>query len=328
MAAVACRCSDAVRPALFEAARNPGDGSALGALVRALSEIDPGRVSELSILEVYEALADSVAWARYWQEPIEEDRLLASPALDAVLEPIGERILGHEAAADWEDDLVGSRQRYVQWSRSPPPRLVGARRSLAKWHSDVLEEEARALRERPADPLANFSGTWWSAPPRALLSTSPGYDWLGATDLILTEDEPGWERATIWPMEPTGPVRVFEIATAADWVRLVEAAPVDVSRSRLHDWYRAAGRVGDWFIPDWLQLSDRYDGIHLKVTGYLETAGRFLPVGSGGTLLAGWNPGATYWLTDCLAVAGPPSRWERRSSESADRRWHVQEDDP
>src|SRR5690606_30748894 len=113
--------------------------------------------------------------------------------------PVAERILCHEAAATWEN---GSRQRYVQWSTSPPPQLTGARQSLAEWRREVAEEEARALRERPADPSSNVSGVWWSTPPRALPSTSPGYDWLGATDLILTEDEHGWDRATVWPVQP------------------------------------------------------------------------------------------------------------------------------
>lgn len=318
--AVAYRCSDAVWPALYEAGRNPHDGEAVRPLARALSDVDLRRISGLSVLEVYEALADSVTRARYWQEPIEEDQVLASPRLDGVLDPIGEQILSHEATADWEGG-IGSQQRYVQWSDSAPPHLVGARQSLTEWHRDVVEKEARALRERPADPRANLSGNWWSTPPRALPSTSPGHDWLGATDLILTEDEEGWERATVWPMRPSGSVRVFEIATAADWVHLVEAAPVDVSRSRLHDWYRATGQVGDWFIPNWLQISDRYDAVHLKVTGYLETAGRFVPVGRGGTVLAGWNPGTTYWLTDSLAMTGSATRWERKSSIDAALRW-------
>ena len=320
VAAVASRCSNAVRPALYEAARNPHDEDAVRALARALSDVDLRCLSGLSVLEVYEALAESVADARYWQEPFEEDQVLASPRLDGILDPIGERVLSHEAAGAWEGGL-STQQWYVQWSDNPRPHLVGARQTLAKWHRDVVEEEARALRERPADPRANWSGFWWSIPPRVLPSTSPGHDWLGATDLILTEDEQCWEQATIWPMQPSGPVRVFEIATAADWVHLVEAAPVDVSRSRLHDWYRATGHVGNWFIPNWLQISDRYDAIHLKVTGYLETAGRFLPVGSGGTVLAGWKPGATYWLTDCLVITGQAARWERKSSNGANRRW-------
>src|SRR5690606_34045097 len=129
---------------------------------RALSDVDLRRIPDLSVAEVYEALADSVSWARYWQEPIEEDQVLASLRLDDVLGPVAERILCHEAAATWEN---GSRQRYVQWSTSPPPQLTGARQSLAEWRREVAEEEARALRERPADPSSNVSGVWWSTPP-------------------------------------------------------------------------------------------------------------------------------------------------------------------
>ncbi len=319
VAAVAYRCSEAVQPALREAGSRPHDDNAVDALARALWNVDLQRVAELSVPEVFEALADSVVWARYWQEPSAEEQVLGSPRLDGALSALGERTLNHEATASWGTG-IDPQQRYVQWSGMPPPHLQGAAQTLDEWHRMVVQEKARALRERPADPRANLSAVWWSTPPRALPSTSPSHDWLGATDLSLTEDEQGWERATIWPMQPSGPVRIFEIAAAADWVHLVEAAPMDVSRSRLHDWYRATGQVGDWFIPNWLELSDRYDAIHLQVTGYLETAGRFLRVGNGGTLLAGWNPGATYWLTDCLAMTEPVTRWELQDSIGA-RRW-------
>src|SRR5690606_26056022 len=128
----------------------------------------------------------------------------------------------------------------------------GARTTLSEWRRAVADEEARARRDRPADPRANYSAFWWSTPPYGLPSTSPALDWLGATGLILTEDDQGWESAAIWPVEPKSAVRVFEIATSEDWVRLVETAPVDVTRSKLHDWYRATGQVASWFIPDWL----------------------------------------------------------------------------
>src|SRR5690606_9515560 len=63
-AAVACRCSDAVRPALYEAGRNPDGDGGVATLARALSDVDLRRIPDLSVAEVYEALADSVSWAR------------------------------------------------------------------------------------------------------------------------------------------------------------------------------------------------------------------------------------------------------------------------
>jgi hypothetical protein len=47
------------------------------------------------------------------------------------------------------------------------------------------------------------------------------------------------------------------------------------------------------------------------VRGYLMTAGRALEVDDGrATVLAGWDPDATFWLNDVLRLAGPPTYWQ------------------
>ena len=69
---------------------------------------------------------------------------------------------------------------------------------------------------------------------------------------------------------------------------------------------RAAVRAVDRKGGDW-------DGVHLSVAGYLATAGRALPVGKARTLLAGWNPDETYWLTDVLTPAGQAQAWHNDS---------------
>ncbi|MFR9803998.1 hypothetical protein ACL02T_17110 [Pseudonocardia sp. RS010] len=117
---------------------------------------------------------------------------------------------------------------------------------------------------------------------------------------------------------------MYEIDGPAAWVRLVGRYPLEVSRSRRHDWYRTTGRVGRWFIPDWPAMAGDYDGVHLTVAAYLATAGRALPLdeadgsagdgADGATVLAGWDPDATIWLADRLAASGPATRW-RRSRE-------------
>ncbi len=55
-----------------------------------------------------------------------------------------------------------------------------------------------------------------------------------------------------------------------------------------------------------------YDAVHLTAAGYLTTAGWPVPVGEARTVLAGWNPDETYWLTDVLTHAGPAAHWERQ----------------
>jgi hypothetical protein len=103
--------------------------------------------------------------------------------------------------------------------------------------------------------------------------------------------------------------RTYEINGPDDWAALVASYPLDVSRSRRHDWWRATGWAGRWLIPDYGAVASDYDAIHLTVGGYLTTAGNALPVGEARCLLAGWDPDETYWLADILAAAGPPARW-------------------
>ncbi len=78
------------------------------------------------------------------------------------------------------------------------------------------------------------------------------------------------------------------------------------------------GRAGTWLIPDWSAVAADWDAVHVSVAGYLTTATRALPVadGTAATMLAGWNPDQTWWLTDILATTTP------HPAES----WHNPED--
>jgi hypothetical protein len=70
-------------------------------------------------------------------------------------------------------------------------------------------------------------------------------------------------------------------------------------------------------------VADVWDGVHLTVAGYLTTAGRALDVEEQyATVLAGWDPDATYWLADVLRPAGPATRWVR----DADGEWQLEPD--
>jgi hypothetical protein len=52
-----------------------------------------------------------------------------------------------------------------------------------------------------------------------------------------------------------------------------------------------------------------------SVVAYLVKAGRAAPVDGAGTVLAGWDPDLTYWLTDTLTLAGPVTDWVRLDQE-------------
>jgi hypothetical protein len=68
-------------------------------------------------------------------------------------------------------------------------------------------------------------------------------------------------------------------------------------------------------LPDFAAVAADYDAVHVSVVAYLVTAGRAAPVDDAGTVLAGWDPDLTYWLTDTLTLAGPATDWVRLDQE-------------
>jgi hypothetical protein len=241
--------------------------------------------------------------------------LLRDPGLQAALAPVAAVV----AAPWWSTPLAREQQCYVQWlDETPlePPALTGAIAKLAQWRAGARADEVRAV-ERLRKVTANQSGEWWSAPVRVpLVTTTRALPSLGAVKLALVEDGFGWQRARVWPLQPASDCRVYEITGSDAWVALVGRYPMDVSLSRRHDWWRATGHEGTWLIPDWVAVASDYDAVHLTVLGYLMTAGRALPVRDSHTVLAGWNPDETYWLTDALAAAGEPEDWCRQDAIS------------
>jgi hypothetical protein len=80
---------------------------------------------------------------------------------------------------------------------------------------------------------------------------------LGAVGLALVEDGFGWQSACCWPVVSKDGTRVYEISSSNQWAELVDRYPLDVTKSRRHDWWRATGRAGRWLIPDYDSHSNR-----------------------------------------------------------------------
>lgn len=322
---VAAVLDEDVRAALWTASSGPDDEDALASLTAALRASDAASVGALSEQVVTECLADAVSQARYWQEPDPEDVVLARPDVANALAPLAATLLTADATSWWRSPADLADQRFVEWLgeyATEPPSLTGSSERLARWRDDTVAEEERAARELPTDPRASFSGAWWSAPPTdGLAHTSRARPWLGAIQLLLTEDDAGWEHARVWPLRPTREVRVFEITGPEAWAALVEAYPLRVTASKRHDWWRTTGVDTEWFIPDWAAVAQDYDAVHLTMVGYLTTPGTAIPVRGGATVLAGWNPDETYWLADLLEPAGEPVEWERRDTGRDHDEW-------
>ncbi|WP_417233750.1 hypothetical protein [Arthrobacter sp.] len=277
------------------------------------SEATRAAISRAPAGDLLTALARTVDHAAYWQPPDEVDELARTPEVLQALEPIA-RELGRRITGSWWSSPVDTGgQRAIQWidgHNLPAPQPTGAAAKLAGWRERTLASErmaatwSRSLKRRTAS-------SWWSTPALSdLVQTTRALPGLGSAGLLLVEDGAGWNRARIWPLAPTAGSRILEIREPADWVGLVERQPLEVTQTWRKTAYESTGLDATWLIPDFAAVAQEYDGVHLTAAGYLATAGRPLESGRGLTLLAGWDPDATYWLTDVLEASGEPTEWE------------------
>ena len=154
---------------------------------------------------------------------------------------------------------------------------------------------------------------WCSVPEFAVQSmTTGGFGDVSAIALARFEDlftpleETG---ATVWSVQIAPQARVMEIAGPADWQALVSAFPQDVTGTHDGEWRAHSGLAGPWRLPDWEQVIEHYDGVHLTIGGYLACGGLALRAAGGYTMLAGWIPDATIWLRDVTTGHRCLGRW-------------------
>jgi hypothetical protein len=226
--------------------------------------------------------------------------------------------LDHQRTVEWWSEQLDSHPTFEEWARvTDPPDLTNLKAQLEAWDRLAREDEERS-RERPKDPSANWSGTWWSTPSPVLRPTTRSVAGLPALGISCVEDTMGWKHARTWPIDIDPSARIYEVSQPTDWTDLVARYPRVVTLSRRHDWFRVTGWRGGWSIPDWPKVAQDYDGVHVSVTGYLTTAGKLLHVGDVGTLLAGWDPDATFWLGDVVSIGGPAEHWSGDHNDPTD----------
>jgi hypothetical protein len=285
---------------------------------------------EIVLLEL---VADSVGCARYWQDPDDIDQAIGVPDVIEALAPVADAIAQSPAASSWRNNIALIDQAWTDWGEegTPPPRFNGAREVLRKWRGQTVEAEER-MRGR------DVGGPWWSPPIWTLSldeferqerplpelrSTTRRLSRLGALELLLQEDAFGTAKALCWPVRPRPEARIFEVRRAEDWVELVDQYPLELTWGRRGSWSMATDLDTRWVIPDWLAVADKYDAVHLTLSGYLATSGRALMLQDGfATFIAGWNPDETYWLNDVIERAGDPVGWEARQ-HNPPRGWRI-----
>ena len=273
--------------------------------------------SGLSNELIQPALETAVDTARYWQAPDGEDVLAALPVIREALVPLAARVLAtpamqHAAAPR------GTEQWAVDWRGpdDPAPLDQDPQQKLAQWGRNIRAEEMK-WKESARGP--DCSGPWWSI-PLGLVGTVGSIP----AGLNLIEDSPGWKEATTIPVRGAG--RTYEIRTEDDWTALCRKFPLEVTASRHNDCFRVTGRDGRWLIPDWERVAGEWDAAHLSTLGYLSSAGRALHLDEEwASVIAGWDPDRTIWLTDVVRETGSPRQhWHRPQHGDA---WTLVEED-
>lgn len=218
--------------------------------------------------------------------------IIRDPAVTESLLGVG-RALADSTGAAWLGASVGqSAQALVDWGDSgSPPDLVA--------HDSLLRVAEQA------------SGEWWSAPAGAgLPCTTRKLASFTAVELICRDDSFGETQAAIWDISVDPAAHVAEVHSLADWSRLVEAYPHDVTWSREEQWSPRLGWKGPWLLPDWDRVAQDWDGVHVTADAYLRSRGQISRVRGGATVLEGWDPDTTYWLSQAVTLAGSgPEIW-------------------
>ena len=272
------------------------------------------RLSQVVLPEVTEvalrsALAAAVDSARYWQDPDGEDVLVATEPVRRELQRVAEHIARSPHAQWWTTALAETDQwSIVSWGDDSPDTFEpAAAELLSDWHESTLAAEVRAA-DRPTDPTANWSGYWWSS-PSVRSSTRTLFDGAPA-ELWFVEDSSGWKRATVRKVGTPAGARIYEIDGGQAWAELCRRFPLEVTAEKRHDWYRTTGRSGRWVIPDWQLVAEDYAGVHLTVMGYLAAAGTAIEVDDEtASVIGGWAPDETYWLTDTDSIGADFRTW-------------------
>jgi len=295
---------------LLQALRQEGLTQSVLTLFR--DAIRPTDLSEISKwsdeVQLLNFVADSVGSARYWQDPDDTDRLLAAVGVDRELRPIAAAIESAPASSWWPSPVALGEQVFVDWRpRSAGPRhLTGAQDILREWKLEASE----------------WSSEWWSPPIHAeLANTTRCLANLGAVGLLLGQGDMSGTFATCWSVRCRHQPRVYEINGANEWIELVKRHSIEVTRGA---WSMATDLNVHWLLPDWTQVAEEFDAVHLSVSGYLAISGRplFLDVDMA-TFVAGWEPDETYWLTDILQISGPGVEWKGVGQGHPSRDWRV-----
>ncbi|MFT3887071.1 MAG: hypothetical protein QM713_02750 [Arachnia sp.] len=244
-------------------------------------------------------LAQSVDAAMYWQEPDGDDLLTAIPSVREALGRVAEWVAS-SASASWLSTAIDRENQWeLHWHDADTHRPQSTHSVLDAWRTETIATETDA----------HGSAYWWSTPPNGLPVSCGSLPDGAPSGLWFVEDTVGWKKADARRVEVPTSAAIYEIRSADDWATLCRRHPIEVTSQKRHVWQETTGRTGRWAVPDWSRVAKHYDAVHLSYTGYLSAAGVSIPVDDEtASLIAGWNPDATYWFTD-ITHTGDPIAW-------------------
>ncbi len=144
----------------------------------------------------------------------------------------------------------------------------------------------------------------WASKPRGGFWTSTALPPLPSTWLLTGEETLG-PRHAIWRLPLLGAAKVWELDGPRSWVELCRRYPDDTTHTYGEQWRVWGLRQSRVVTPNWGQVAQEWDGVHLSMGGLLTTEGVSLDVGNSGSMLQGWTCEATLWLRWTF---GPPER--------------------
>lgn len=260
-------------------------------------------LTELTPKLMYDALDSTVTNAAYWQPLTNTDLLLATRPVRPGLRRIASHLQRSPLLESWAEQFRPGGQSSVSW------KATGSN------HRSV-HEVLNTWRMKEMNP-----SLWWSTPPQTLIRTSGKLEDGIPGSLRFVEDGFGWNTGQIRQATILLEAQVFTINGPDDWAFLCRRFPLDLPMSNAPNWTMTTGYPHKWVIPDYVQVAKHYDGVHLSIQGYLATAGRAVVIdGNRAGILAGWDPGQTYWLTDVVEL-GEPVTWRNHSQTQEEKDW-------
>lgn len=219
---------------------------------------------QLRLLQVFFATVSDWNW---WPEI--QVIAPALPALAPKLRAVAEELTQSPATASWWQPLDRAQQIWVH-----RPGSIPAEHSV---HADLTQLHP------------------WASKPRRGFWTSTALPPL-ASMWVLSGEESDVSPRAVWRLPLLDATNVWEIDSPRSWIELCERYPDDTTTTYGKQW-RKWGLAQDRVVtPNWGQVAQDWDGVHLSMGGLLTTEGVPLDLGQVGSMIQGWTCEGTLWL--------------------------------